>query len=145
MSGIHVYNITSEEHNGDNVFYCGRGSVLGNPYTFIADKPTKAQYVVKNREEAIEKYSHYFDVMCNSNLAFKKVVDEIYEKYKNGEDVYLGCYCHPRSCHCDLIVEKLRKRLLKEKVSMLRAAKLAHKLNTEIGNDWDKVTGKVEI
>ena len=145
MSGIHVYNITNEEHYGDNVFYCGRGSVLGNPYSHIQDKKTKALYIVKTREEAIEKYGHYFDVMCESNLAFKKVVDDIYERYKNGEDVYLGCYCHPRACHCDLIVEKLRKRLLKEKVNMLRAAKLAHKLNEEIGDGWDKVTGKVKI
>jgi len=144
MSGIHVYNITSEEHYGDNVFYCGRGSVLGNPYTFEHDKSTKALYVVKTREEAIEKYSHYFDVMCDSNLRFKKVVNEIYEKYKNGEDVYLGCYCHPRSCHCDVIVDKLRKRLVKEKVNMIRAAKLAHKLSSEIGDDWDKIVGKVK-
>ena len=145
MSGIHVYNITNEERYGDNVFYCGRGSVLGNPYTHISDKSTKALYVVKTREEAIEKYSHYFDIMCDSNLRFKKVVDEIYEKYKNGEDVFLGCYCHPRVCHCDIIVEKLRKRLIKEKVNMLCAAKLAHKLNEEIGDDWDKITRKVEI
>ena len=104
MSGIHVYNITTEEHNGDNVFYCGRGSVLGNP-----------------------------------NLRFKSAVDEIYEKYKNGDDVWLGCYCKPKSCHCDIIVDKLRKRLVKEKVNMAKAAKLAHKLNSEIGEDWNKI------
>ena len=139
MSGIHVYNITTEEHNGDNVFYCGRGSVLGNPYTDIKDKSTKALYVVKTREEAIEKYSHYFDIMCNSNLSFKSAVDEIYEKYKNGDDVWLGCYCKPKSCHCDIIVDKLRKRLVKEKVNMAKAAKLAHKLNSDIGEDWNKI------
>lgn len=116
MSGIHVYNITNEEHYGENVFYCGRGSVLGNPYTDIKTKETKALYVVKTREEAIEKYRHYFDVMCDSNLRFKKAVDDIYRKYKAGNDVYLGCYCHPKSCHCDVIVEKLRKRLVKEKL-----------------------------
>lgn len=131
---------------GDNVFYCGRGSVLGNPYTDdIKDKKTKATYIVPTREEAIEKYAEYFDVMCDSNLRFKKAVDEIYRRYKDGEDVWLGCYCHPRSCHCDIIVEKLRKRLIKEKVNMAIAGKLAHKLNSEIGDDWDKVTGKVEI
>lgn len=117
MSGIHVYNITTEEHVGTNVFYCGRGSILGNPWTDIKDKETKAQYVVKTREEAIDRYSHYFDVMCNSNLKFERAVNDIYKAYKAGEDVYLGCYCHPKACHCDVIVEKLRKRLLKEKIN----------------------------
>jgi len=116
MSGIHVYNITTEEHCGKNVFYCGRGSVLGNPYTDIKDRATKAQYVVKTREEAIERYAHYFDIMCSSNLRFKKAVDDIYEKYKSGDDVWLGCYCAPRECHCDIIVDRLRKRLIKEKL-----------------------------
>ncbi len=117
MSGIHVYNITTEEHIGSNVFYCGRGSILGNPWTDIKDKETKAQYVVKTREEAIDRYSHYFDVMCNSNLKFERAVNDIYKAYKAGEDVYLGCYCHPKACHCDVIVEKLRRRLLKEKIN----------------------------
>ena len=116
MSGIHVYNLTKEEHTGPNVFYCGRGSVLGNPWTHLADKKTKAKYIVKTREEAIEKYGHYFDVMCNSNLRFEKAVNDIYRKYKAGEDVYLGCYCYPKSCHCDIIVDRLRKRLIKEKL-----------------------------
>lgn len=116
MSGIHVYNITKEEYNGSNVFYCGRGSVLGSPYTHIKDRTTKALYVVKDRDTAIEMYGNYFDVMYGSNKKFTDVVDEIYGKYKNGEDVYLGCYCKPQSCHCDVIVDKLRKRLIKEKI-----------------------------
>lgn len=116
MAGIHVYNLTAEEHTGHNVFYCGRGSILGNPYTDIKDKETKARFVVSTREEAIERYSHYFDVMNGSNLRFQRAVNEIYTKYKNGEDVYLGCYCHPKHCHCDIIVDKLRKRLIREKI-----------------------------
>ena len=116
MAGIKVYNLTVEEHTGDNVFYCGRGSILGNPYTDIKDKKTKAQYIVSTRDEAIERYGHYFDVMCNSNLKFEKAVNDIYKAYKAGNDVWLGCYCHPKKCHCDIIVDRLRKRLLKEKI-----------------------------
>ena len=120
MSGIHVYNLTREEHFGDCSFYCGRGSVLGNPYTHIKDKETKAKYVVKNREEAIEKYAHYFDVMYGGNESFTDAVDRIYEKYKSGADVYLGCYCKPQSCHCDIIEDRLKKRLIKEKIDQYR-------------------------
>lgn len=117
MGGFHVYNITKDEYVGDNVFYCGRGSVLGNPYTHIHDKSTKAKYIVRDREEAISRYASYFDVMYGSNVNFTKVVNEIYEKYKSGEDVYLGCYCKPLSCHCDVIVDRLRKKLIKEKLN----------------------------
>lgn len=120
MSGFHVYNITKEEHFGDNSFYCGRGSVLGNPYTHIKDKETKARYIVKDRDEAIDRYSAYFDVMYGGNKEFTRAVDEIYEKYRDGGDVWLGCYCKPQRCHCDVIVDKLRKRLVKEKIASMR-------------------------
>ena len=119
MCGIKVYNVKSEEHNGPTAFYCGRGSVLGNPYTHIKDKETKAKYVVATRDEAIDKYARYFDIMYGSNVKFTEAVDEIYKHYKNGEDVYLGCYCHPQRCHCDIIVDRLRKKLMKEKLSKI--------------------------
>ena len=119
--GIIVYNITKETHEGNNCFKCFRGaSVLGNPYTHIKDRKTLAMFVVKDREEAIAKYSDYFDQMYGKNRAFTGEIDKIYEKYKNGEDVYLGCYCHPLSCHCDIIKDKLQRRLIKEKIKNLK-------------------------
>ncbi len=113
---IYVYNRKVETHNGPNNFYIGRGSVLGNPYTHIKDKKTKALYQAKDRDDAIEKYSHYFDLMYGSNIAFTKEIDKIYEVYKSGVDVYLECYCHPLRCHGDIIKEKLESRLLKERI-----------------------------
>lgn len=116
---IYVYNRKIETHNGSNNFYIGRGSVLGNPYTHITDKKTKAIYKAVDRDDAIEKYSHYFDLMYGSNLAFTNMVDAIYEMYKSGMDVYLECYCAPLRCHGDIIKEKLEARLLKEKIKEL--------------------------
>lgn len=113
---IYVYNRKVETHNGPNNFYIGRGSVLGNPYTHITDKKTKALYQAKDRDDAIEKYSHYFDLMYGSNIAFTKEIDKIYEVYKSGVDVYLECYCYPLRCHGDIIKEKLESRLLKERI-----------------------------
>lgn len=112
---IYVYNRKTETHTKNN-FYIGRGSVLGNPYTHIKDKTTKALYIAQNRDDAIDKYSRYFDVMYGSNKAFTKAIDEIYALYKTGEDVYLECYCVPLKCHGHIIKEKLEKRLLKEKI-----------------------------
>lgn len=114
---IIVYNKTSEDYSMlPNNFYVGRGSILGNPYTHKPLQGTMAIYHVRNRDEAIERYSGYFDLMYEKDSNFKKAVDEIYEKYKTGEDVYLGCYCHPLSCHADIIAQKLQKRLLREKI-----------------------------
>lgn len=118
-----VYNRTKESHSGKNNYECFRPSILSNPYTDIKDRQTKAMYVVHDRDEAIDRYSEYFDVMYSGNLKFKSVIDEIYEKYKNGEDVYLECYCKPKRCHCDIIVDKLRKRLMKEKIMEIKYGK----------------------
>lgn len=112
---IYVYNRTKETHEGPNNYYIGRPSILGNPYSHVKGE-TLASFVVKTREEAIDQYNHYFDVMYNGNIQFKKLIDEIYEKYKNGIDVYLECYCTPLRCHGDIIKEKLQKRLIKEKI-----------------------------
>lgn len=116
MAGIHVYNKKNEEHTGRLNFYIGRGSVLGNPYTCIKDRQTKAKYIVKDRDTAITMYSKYFDVMYGTNIPFTEVVDQIYNAYKNGEDVWLECYCKPLPCHGDIIAKKLMQRLVKEKI-----------------------------
>ncbi len=122
---IIVYNRTKESHSDSpNNFRIYRPFALGNPYTYIKDKETKALYLVPTREDAIKAYDHYFDIMYRSNLKFKKVVDLIYEKYKAGEDVYLECYCKPEPCHGDIIKEKLEKRLLKEKIEEMKNAEV---------------------
>ena len=106
---IIVYNRTKEDHSENpNNYPCYRGgSILGNPYTEKPLSKTLAIYQVKTREEAIERYASYFDVMYSTNETFKELVDEIYEKYKSGEDIYLECYCKPLECHCDIIANNL--------------------------------------
>ena len=39
----------------------------------------------------------------------------IYERYKNGEDIYLQCFCKPLRCHGDFIARILQKKLIMEK------------------------------
>ena len=115
---IIVYNRGKEDHTmhpNNYPIYRG-GSVLGNPYTDKPLKGTLAVFKAKNREEAIEKYDTYFDTQYGKNKEFTAVIDEIYEKYKNGETIYLECYCAPLPCHGDIIVKKLQQRLLKEKI-----------------------------
>ncbi len=114
---IYVYNRKVEDHSEErNNYACYRPSILSNPFTHIKDKKTLAMFVVKSRDEAIDRYDTYFDRMYRGNAPFKFIIDEIYEKYKRGEDIYLECYCKPDRCHCDIIKEKLEKRLMKERI-----------------------------
>ena len=117
---IIVYNRNNETHIGENNYPIYRPNILSNPYTEIKDKQTKALFVVKNRDEAIQKYNDYYDLKYGKDIQFTNVIDDIYEKYKNGETVYLECYCYPLPCHGDVIVKKLEKRLLKEKIAQIK-------------------------
>ena len=113
---IYVYNRNVEDFSAlENNYPIYRPSILGNPYTHLPVKDTKAMFQCKTREEAIEKYDKYFDIMYGNNIEFTKVVDEMYEKYKNGEDIYLGCFCKPQLCHGDIIAKKLQEMFIKEK------------------------------
>ncbi len=76
--------------------YIGRGSIYGNPYTHIKNKETKAEFIVKDRKTAIEKYKEY---LLNS--------PELLKQIKTLKDKTLGCWCKPKSCHGDIIIEIL--------------------------------------
>ena len=120
---IIVYNVLDEDKFGNNVYLIHRPYILSNPYTHIKDKQTKAMFVVPTKEEAIERYSHYYDVMYGKNIEFTKIIDEIYAKYRRGEDIYLGCYCAPKPCHGNIIARKLQARMIKEKVAEAKKMK----------------------
>jgi len=65
--------------------YIGRPSKWGNPYVIGRDG---------SREDVIRKYKSYL-------TGNRKLMSEIGElKGKT-----LGCYCHPKACHGDVLVE----------------------------------------
>lgn len=119
---IYVYDRNVEDFSAlENNYPIYRGvSILGNPYTHLPIKDTKAMFQCKTREEAIEKYDKYFDIMYGNNIEFTKIIDEMYEKYKNGEDLFLECYCKPQPCHGDIIAKKLQEMLIKEKYKIYK-------------------------
>ena len=113
---IIVYNIKTEDHTSDeNNFYIGRPSVLSNPFTHDGKRSRLAKLSFKTRDEAINAYEEYFHKMMEFDDEFKNEFNKIYEKYKNGEDVYLGCFCHPLRCHGDVIAKELQKKLIMER------------------------------
>lgn len=113
---IKVYNVKTEDYSSHpNNVYIYRGTVLGNPFTYDGKRSSLARLSFKTREEALSAYEEYFKRMYEMDGEFKNAVDDLYTKYKNGEDIYLGCFCHPLPCHGDIIVKELQKRLIKER------------------------------
>jgi len=80
--------------------YCGRGSVLGNPFSH--KEGTKAKFVMESRDEAVEAYRGYFKEQMETNSAFLNEMRRIY-RIARKQEVNLICYCAPLRCHCDVI------------------------------------------
>ena len=124
---IYVYNTRFEDHTSgsDYNYYIGRPSVLGNPFTHNGVRTNLAKLSFKTREDAIAAYDKYFDTMYGKDDEFTKAFDEIYEHYKNGEDIYLQCFCKPLACHGDIIANKLQKKLIQEKLKERKNGKVS--------------------
>lgn len=75
--------------------YIGRPSKWGNPFTHLSDRKTRAAYIVRSREEAIERYEEY---LFSSGLAAD--IEELRGKV-------LGCWCSPKACHGDVLARLL--------------------------------------
>jgi len=78
--------------------YCGRPSKWGNPFSHLDG--TLAKYKVDSRKEAIDKYRTF---LYESGLI--NDIEELRGKV-------LGCWCKPKSCHCDILAELANQETL---------------------------------
>lgn len=124
MGKIIVYNTYQEDftYKPNNFLICRtrNGNPLANPFTYNGVKTKLSKLSFKTREEAIEAYKVYFGKMYGVDEELTKAFDTIYEKYKNGEDVYLQCCCKPFPCHGDFLAEEMQRKLVKEKLAERR-------------------------
>ena len=124
MGKITVYNTHQEDYTykPNNFLICRTkdGNPLANPFTYNGVKTRLAKLSFKTREEAIDAYKLYFKKMYGLDEGLTKAFDTIYEKYKNGEDIYLQCCCKPLTCHGDFLAEELQRKLIKEKMEERR-------------------------
>jgi hypothetical protein len=75
--------------------YIGRPSKWGNPFELGKDG---------TRSEVIAKYKEHV-------LNDKELMDSLHEL----EGLILGCWCHPKPCHGDVLVELVRKFVTQKK------------------------------
>ena len=96
----------------ENDIYVGRGSILGNPFSSIQGRETKAEFICESREDAIRNFSFYLKQKISDKD--KNICDElnrIWKIAKSGRDINLVCYCTPKSCHATVI-----KRIIESKL-----------------------------
>ena len=124
MGKITVYNTHQEDYTykPNNFLICRTkdGNPLANPFTYNGVKTRLSKLSFKTREEAIDAYKMYFKKMYGLDEGLTEAFDTIYEKYKNGEDIYLQCCCKPLPCHGDFLAEELQRKLIKEKMEERR-------------------------
>ena len=89
MSGK-VVNIKSGEKYDVYIGRAGKGKsgYFGNPFKIGEDG---------NREEVIQKYKAWFWNRVNKDVEFRNRVMEL-------KGMTLGCFCHPKPCHGDVII-----------------------------------------
>jgi hypothetical protein len=80
--------------------YVGRPSKWGNPFTHLNDA-TQAKFKVGSRKEAIDAYREWITKGDGQYL-----LDDLDEL----EGKILGCWCAPKSCHADVLVELIENR-----------------------------------
>ena len=94
----------------ENDVYIGRGSVLGNPFTSIQNRQTKAEFICNNREDSVDNFRQYLlDKISEKDT---RICDELNRIYKM-EDVNLICFCKPKSCHGDVVKEIIESKIKK--------------------------------
>jgi len=93
--------------------YVGRGHPLGNPFSHLSKKSHGAKYR-KTRELAIFAYREWLTFQIeNKNNIVVNALKDLRMRAKGGEVIKLGCFCHPKPCHAEVI----REFILDERIS----------------------------
>jgi hypothetical protein len=77
--------------------YIGRPSKWGNPFSHL--NGTLAQFKVDSREEAIARYREWIVQQPELMAALGELKDKV-----------LGCWCAPKDCHGNVLVELCDER-----------------------------------
>jgi len=97
-----VVNLKKEPYD----VYIGRGSKWGNPYTIGRDG---------NRDEVCDKYVSWFftQQVCDKYVSWFFTQPQLIASLPELAGKTLGCFCKPKRCHGDFLVEQVKKYLEK--------------------------------
>lgn len=88
------------------IYYCGRPSILGNPFSCLNNS------VAKYKCEPFEVLPNYENYLWNLDNNSEQILllKQIKEESINNE-ICLECWCVPKKCHCELIIKYIEEKL----------------------------------
>lgn len=103
--------VNVSRHDNKDVRMIDRGTRFENPFRLKEDG---GEYT---REESIDSYREWFREKIRSDPEFRASAEEL-----KGET--LGCWCKPKQCHGDVILEYLREQMSIEKTNQIPKSSL---------------------
>lgn len=92
-----IVNVRGLPANSPGIVYCGRscagwrGSPLANPFRLSGNQ---------TRETVLRQYDEHL-----RRLVLNRVPEVLQALAAITEGSFLGCWCHPQSCHCEVIIQ----------------------------------------
>ena len=96
--------INIKNYTEDDYIYIGRPSEFGNPYSH-SDK-SQAKYVTETRNEAIEMYRKHLEENPD-------IIDKLIKELTESDYDKIGCWCSPKKCHGEILIEAIENRKYK--------------------------------
>lgn len=93
-----LVNVSRYDGSKSEICMIDRNTQFGNPFRLEDDG---GDYT---REESVEAYREWFKEKIKSDPEFREAVENL-----KGET--LGCWCKPKPCHGDVILDYLRGRM----------------------------------
>lgn len=90
--------VNVSRYDSDDVRMIDRTTRFGNPFHLEEDG---GEYT---REESVQKYREWFKEKIRDDPEFRGAVEDL-----QGDT--LGCWCKPKKCHGDVILEYLRGQM----------------------------------
>ena len=102
MIRIENLKLLKDVEENEIIIRVDRSSPLGNPF-YLKDE--------SHRDEVCDKYQEYFDNIVSNPNDNKEFMDELRRIYKLSKkyDVILGCWCYPKRCHAQTILNFLNQ------------------------------------
>lgn len=99
---LHTVNIN--KYTDDDYIYIGRPSRYGSP--FSSKDKNIADIQVENKSEAMSMCKEHFEQN-------PEIIDELIAELKEKNLHKLGCFCAPKPCHGDILIELIEQRKYK--------------------------------
>lgn len=89
---------------GQNYIYCGRPSILGNPFKMKDNSK-------EERDRVCDEYERYFNKAIHHDEDLRVAVDRLVHLVSKGERLELACFCKPQRCHVETIQRYVHARV----------------------------------